>query len=164
MHGVGHGLLQIVSALLMSTGQAMTFDLGSHPGGAQKPSLSWGFETLVQVPEMTARVTGEGVQGTQTNRQRRGLCQETATSLKLKRPLSISLGGRTWTYCFKKTQLFPPGLLIPVAAHKNMSVRCQISQHNVFKLTVTTTRIAVLSNILVQAEKSIAAFLSWHIM
>lgn len=113
---------------------------------------------------MTAWVPGEGVQGAQTNRQQRGLCQETATSLKLKRPLSISLGDVLELTALKKTPPFPPVLLMPVAAHKNMSVRCQTSQRNVFKLTVTATRVAVLSNILLQAEKSIAAFLSWHIM
>jgi len=68
---------------------------------------------------MTAWVSGEGVQGAQTNRQRRGLCQETATSVKVKRPLSISLGDALQFIALKK-QPFPPGLLIPVAANKNM--------------------------------------------
>lgn len=75
-------------------------------------------------------------------------------SLKLERPLSISLVEPT---ALKSNS--PPG---PVCCKQKYDeiLRCQISQHNVFKLTVMATRTAALSNIFLQAEKTTAAFLA----
>ena len=60
---------------------------------------------------MTAWVSGEGVQGAQSNRQHGELCQETATSLKLERPLAIGLGDALELTALKK--IFSTRLINP---------------------------------------------------
>jgi len=149
--------LQVVPHLIV-LGSTVTCGLGCQPGGAPKLGPSWDFETLREVPETTAQVSGEDVHEAHANRQCRGLPRAYKIS-GLEKTFFSSLEWCVWMYGFTNKRIISIKLVNSCLCKRKYgeSVRCQTSQHDVFELGVMGTGTAAMSSVLLEAEKSIAA-------